>query len=246
MAANTVSASIQRVLKEFVQGIYDPSSQTIDVANFLKTHFGGKQTAEEAHAQIAKLENFLNETHVAFVETLPFFHEVNKFEVYQLHRLSERFIPYWFAAEKFNFDESIPCGTNTPYMCFSPNSLAIIYAWQQIAAFAVGTFLMILLGGVAAAICTRKKLHDRFPQRLAIVLLCFLLDVIGLASLLLPAAGNVVDVIWAPIAGIISATILRSPKGGFLVFVKEMLPLCDLVPLASLIAIGQLFDRNKP
>jgi hypothetical protein len=62
-----------------------------------------------------------------------------------------------------------------------------------------------------------------------------LIDFIGASNELLPGMGEVVDVVWAPVAAII----LRRLFGGsnvvfFLEFSDEILPLTDFIPVATL------------
>ena len=242
MDTNNAKEAIQRTVKEFMQTFVGPDGQ-LDVMNFLRTHFGGQKSAEETREQMAKLETLFSDSHETFTEVLPWFHAANKVEIYQLHRLSEMAIPYWFAIEKFNFNNDLPCSAEAPFMCLSPNAISVLFAWQQITTFAVGVFMTILFGGVTAALFSGRKLRKgALPKHLIVIALCFLLDIIGILSLLIPVAGNVIDVIWAPIAGMISTALLRSSRAGFLVFAKELLPLGDIVPLATLMAISRLFE----
>jgi uncharacterized protein involved in cysteine biosynthesis len=94
----------------------------------------------------------------------------------------------------------------------------------------------------------RKNIHNapqeslNYQERRAIspdlgkLALSIAIDVIGSSSELVPVFGEVTDVIWAPIAGLA----LRSLYGGTnnilfaLEFAEEILPLTDILPLATL------------
>lgn len=63
--------------------------------------------------------------------------------------------------------------------------------------------------------------------------LCILLDAIGCASYLLPFLGELIDVIWAPISGIIYFRLFGGTKGlfgGMFAFIEELLPGFDIIP----------------
>ena len=73
------------------------------------------------------------------------------------------------------------------------------------------------------------------PPDFSKLLLCVAIDVIGSSSELVPILGEVTDVVWAPIA----AVLLRNLYGGsnvvlVLEFAEEILPLTDILPLATL------------
>ena len=67
------------------------------------------------------------------------------------------------------------------------------------------------------------------------LLVCIGIDIIGTSSELIPVLGEVTDIAWAPIA----AFILRNLYGGsnvvlVLEFAEEILPLTDILPLATI------------
>lgn len=63
--------------------------------------------------------------------------------------------------------------------------------------------------------------------------LCIILDAIGYLSYLIPFLGEISDVIWAPIAGIIFYFLFGKKLGvfgGALSFIEELLPGLDILP----------------
>ncbi|MBL7702236.1 MAG: hypothetical protein JNM14_08295 [Ferruginibacter sp.] len=65
------------------------------------------------------------------------------------------------------------------------------------------------------------------------IALCILLDVIGMASYLIPALGEFADVVWAPISGFLFYTLFGGRFGmigGVLTFLEEVIPYTDIIP----------------
>lgn len=74
------------------------------------------------------------------------------------------------------------------------------------------------------------------------LLICVAIDIIGTSSELIPILGEVTDVVWAPIA----ALLLRSLYGGsnvllVLEFAEEILPVTDILPLATICWVVDTF-----
>lgn len=78
------------------------------------------------------------------------------------------------------------------------------------------------------------------------LLVCLAVDVIGTSSELFPFVGEISDIVWAPIAGLI----LRSLYGSNILFVlelsEEILPFTDILPLCTLCWVIETFfgDTN--
>lgn len=73
--------------------------------------------------------------------------------------------------------------------------------------------------------------------------LCLLLDAVGCVSFTMPLLGEFSDIIWAPIAAIISYRMFGQRLGkltAIATFTEEILPLTDIVPSFTLFCI--LFD----
>ncbi|MBK8609656.1 MAG: hypothetical protein IPL84_06855 [Chitinophagaceae bacterium] len=65
------------------------------------------------------------------------------------------------------------------------------------------------------------------------IFLCILLDLIGMASYLIPAFGEFGDTIWAPISGFIFYILFGGRFGvigGVLNFLEEIIPFTDIIP----------------
>ena len=66
---------------------------------------------------------------------------------------------------------------------------------------------------------------------------CILMDLIGMASLLLPALGEWSDLIWAPLSAYIfykSFGSIGGLLGGAFSFLEEIIPFTDLIPTFKL------------
>lgn len=73
--------------------------------------------------------------------------------------------------------------------------------------------------------------------------LCLLLDAVGCLSFTIPLIGEFSDIIWAPIAAIISYNIFGEKRGkltAITTFTEEILPFTDIIPSFTIFCI--LFD----
>lgn len=92
-----------------------------------------------------------------------------------------------------------------------------------------------------------KVASDKKQKQL---LLSLLFDAIGMFSYALPFLGEVtIDVIWAPISGIILATMYKGTVGkvgGVISFLEELLPFTDVLPTFTLTWIyTYYFSKGK-
>lgn len=73
--------------------------------------------------------------------------------------------------------------------------------------------------------------------------LCLLLDAVGTISFAIPLIGEFSDIIWAPIAAIVSYKMFGERRGKYTAlatFTEEILPLTDIMPSFTIFCI--LFD----
>ncbi len=73
--------------------------------------------------------------------------------------------------------------------------------------------------------------------------LCLLLDAVGYISFVVPFIGEFSDIIWAPIAAIISYKMFGEKRGKYTAittFTEEILPFTDIIPSFTIFCI--LFD----
>lgn len=85
------------------------------------------------------------------------------------------------------------------------------------------------------------------PRRLPSLVLCIIMDLIGNLSYAVPFFGELLDVVWAPISGIIFFLMFGGWKGAFggiFNFVEEILPGTDFIPSFTIMWLVQYF-RNK-
>jgi hypothetical protein len=78
------------------------------------------------------------------------------------------------------------------------------------------------------------------------LLVCVAIDVIGSSSVLLPLFGDVSDILWAPTAGILLRYLFNGSNILFVLeFTEEILPLTDILPLATLCWVIDTFFRDS-
>jgi hypothetical protein len=78
--------------------------------------------------------------------------------------------------------------------------------------------------------------------------LCILLDLIGYASFSLPFLGELSDLIWAPVSGLIFYRLFGGKMGifgGGFSFLEELLPFTDFIPSFSIAWAMRYFAREK-
>jgi hypothetical protein len=182
--------------------------------------------------------------HADFANSYPLLHKISEMEIVVYRKLSEFAFPYWFSSEWFfTFDDKDRCSAKSPIVCLPPAGIAYVSFWQQISTFITISFICVLLGGFFGIILSplnRSKMRQFSTGNWVQVLICLLIDVFCVLSLFIPFIGNGIDMIWSPISGILISVILKNPKYGFLVFLKELLPIVDIFPLATFLA----FKRN--
>jgi hypothetical protein len=79
------------------------------------------------------------------------------------------------------------------------------------------------------------------------LLLCILMDLLGLASYAVPLLGEVSDVIWAPISAIIFYRMFGGPLGAFgSVFnlIEELFPGLDFIPTFTISRLVVYFTQQ--
>jgi len=73
------------------------------------------------------------------------------------------------------------------------------------------------------------------------LLACIAIDIVGSSSELIPVLGEVTDIVWAPIAGILLRQLYGSNLLLGLEFLEEILPLTDVLPLCTLCWVVDTF-----
>jgi hypothetical protein len=107
---------------------------------------------------------------------------------------------------------------------------------------AQGKFLL----EVAATNETTKKTTKLNREPLSIdfskLLLCIIIDTIGSANEAIPIVGEIVDVVYAPIAALLLRQLFQGSNVVFLLeFVEEILPFTDVLPLATICWVVDTF-----
>jgi hypothetical protein len=77
------------------------------------------------------------------------------------------------------------------------------------------------------------------------IVICILLDIVGMASYLIPALGEFADAVWAPISGFLFFVLFGGrfgAIGGVLNFLEEIIPLTDIIPSFT---IAWLIRKNE-
>ena len=80
------------------------------------------------------------------------------------------------------------------------------------------------------------------------LLLGLLFDAIGMASLLFPGLGDVLDLIWAPLAGWLMTRMYKGKAGqaaGIVTFIEELVPGLDVVPTFTIMWVYTYFLAKR-
>ncbi len=65
------------------------------------------------------------------------------------------------------------------------------------------------------------------------IAICIIMDLIGMASYIIPGWGEIADTVWAPISGYVFFKLFGGRLGmigGVLDFLEELLPFTDIIP----------------
>ncbi len=79
------------------------------------------------------------------------------------------------------------------------------------------------------------------------LMFCIIMDLIGCASYAIPALGEISDIFWAPLSGIIFFLCFGGWKGalgGIGNFIEEILPGTDFIPSFTIMWFLQRYRRN--
>ncbi len=82
--------------------------------------------------------------------------------------------------------------------------------------------------------------HSSTSNKNRDLVLSVILDLIGMATFLIPAFGEIGDIIWAPVAGFLMTRIYSGFSGkvaGFFAFLEEIIPFTDFIPTFTLMWI---------
>lgn len=75
-----------------------------------------------------------------------------------------------------------------------------------------------------------------------------LFDAIGMSSLLLPGLGDVIDLVWGPLAAWLMTQMYKGRVGkaaGVLTFIEEILPGLDVIPTFTIMWVYTYFLSRK-
>lgn len=93
-----------------------------------------------------------------------------------------------------------------------------------------------------------KRLDDISPPvklDLTKLLLCIVIDTLGTANEAVPLVGELVDVVYAPIAALLLRQLFNGSNVVFLLeFAEEILPFTDVLPLATICWVVEAFFGN--
>ena len=111
---------------------------------------------------------------------------------------------------------------------------SVVFALQTVAPPLIFTGL-ILLGGFAwqegTALRERASTAQLSSRDFGKLILCLLVDLIGNGSLIV---GDESDLLWAPLSALLLYRLFENPALALINGAKELLPLCDVLPVATL------------
>lgn len=70
-------------------------------------------------------------------------------------------------------------------------------------------------------------------DKMSKLMLCLLFDGIGMLSYVVPVFGETIDLIWAPISGLLLVLMFKGTVGklaGVFGFIEELIPFVDIIP----------------
>ena len=88
--------------------------------------------------------------------------------------------------------------------------------------------------------------------KLTKLLVCILIDIVGVASYALPAVGEVGDLAWAPVSAYLVYSLFGNGLIAGLAFAEELLPGLDIIPTATIAwllentEVGQNLNAQAP
>jgi len=238
--SNPSSSELNKLFQEFVEKSRqeDGSINVFDLLGVSKFEDNPHAYYRERIQRITRATDLASQS---FLDMFPGVKTVNNMEARVLHDLAEWGFPYWYFVENFQYSKDAVCSEENPILCLEPETVALIIAHSQIISFAFVTFFVLLLGGIIGICSVRRRLRKGVVSSLCIILVCFLVDLIGLASVIAMSFGNILDLAWAPFAGLFVSLAL-GPRAGFLVLMKEVMPVLDIVPLATLMAVAHVLQ----
>lgn len=121
----------------------------------------------------------------------------------------------------------------------------------------VWVFVNIDVAEKTAALLKLKKLFFKgnttkyYPVKqkpLPSLSFCILMDLVGYSTFMVPFFGEFLDILWAPISGLIYWKTFGGPKGFFgggFAFLEELLPGTDIIPTFTITWFIQYSRRKK-
>ena len=82
-------------------------------------------------------------------------------------------------------------------------------------------------------------------KQLPSLVACIFMDVLGYATYAIPGLGELGDIVWAPISGIIFYAMFGSWKGALFNFTEEILPGTDFIPSFTIAWCLKYFTSKK-
>ena len=80
-------------------------------------------------------------------------------------------------------------------------------------------------------------------------MICIVMDLLGYASYTLPFMGEIGDMIWAPVSGLIFYRLFggwQGAMGGVFNFIEELLPGLDFIPSFTIMWIIKSVRKEQP
>lgn len=87
------------------------------------------------------------------------------------------------------------------------------------------------------------------PQKRPSLLICIVMDLLGYATYTLPFMGEIGDMIWAPVSGLIFYKLFggwKGAMGGVFNFIEELLPGLDFIPSFTIMWIIKSVRKEQP
>lgn len=230
--------ALRERVKQLVAKVTDGDGR-VDLTQLLLGGSMGEIDPHSLQATFARYYHTYQQEYEKGSINYPIYAQVQQIEDRVLLRLSNLCFPYEFAEYMFySVYEGQECSSENPMACLPLEAVAGM-AWTiQTSFWAASAFGVLLLGSLTGFVLTGRKFR---PRVLTCIRLPFaiLLDLLGLISLFIPHVGMAIDMVWAPVAGLLATLLFASPKVGILVFLKEVMIVTDIFPLCTVLLLGR-------
>lgn len=212
--------------------------------NLFQELYRGVNTPEEFNERTLKYVRMIQGSVLNTANELPL-QSLRRFEWVAFEKLYRYGIPYDLVRRGFLESGGLVCGGGTDVggakseLCLQKDEASHVHDWSERSIFSVIVMFVVLAGAFLARMTVPNGRRARDPFTATSPLsfpLVLLIDVLSMASLaIIPVFSYLVDLGWAPLAAVLTLAVYRDWRLGALMLVKELLPVIDFIPLATIL-----------